>query len=346
MGHSCSTVRLGVDDNQLLLDSKTETDIRVLVLGASSSGKTTLAKQMRVWLSEGFTPEERNLGRQLMIYNLVKGLQERLSNKPSDNVIESALFHPKKPFSLDGETKLDEHQVAEIRRVYPRLRNISDRQLCIPDGLMEYAFSMLSALARPDYLLTDEEMFRIRIRTSGKHDLVFNRDGYRWTFTDAGGQPNERSKWEHFADGIDAIVFVVALDEWDAPDTTDAFDVGSNLCGSTKLESAKKIFIKSASLLDNQPLVILFNRYDLFSKKLTTTPINNHPTFSSYDGPNEPSAVFEYIKDWFYEGTPRKRVFASPIVALSTDDVKSVGKSMMDFIFAQVLASRTRQPSF
>lgn len=330
MGHSCSTI--GTLDSNQLLPTKSDSDIRVLVLGAASSGKTTLAKQMRVWLSSGFTTAERHIGRQLMIYNLVKGIQERLQNKPSDCTAESDMFHPRKLFRLDGETKLDEQQLAEIRRVYPRLRNIPSDQCSIPNDLMEYAFSMLSSLALPTYLLNDEEMIRIRLRTSGKRDLVFDHDGYRWTFTDAGGQRNERSKWERFAEGMDASVFVVALDEWDVPDIDQD---GSH--GLTKMESAKKIFADSAALLTNKPLVVLFNRYDLFCKKISGTSIRQHPIFASYTGHDDPLSSFAYIKDWFCEDVLEKeRILAAPIAAISTEDVKKVGKNMMDFILSTI----------
>jgi G-protein alpha subunit len=333
MGHPCSTVRIEASDGGLLADGKGENEIRVLVMGAASSNKTTLAKQMRVWLSDGFTQEERALGRQLMIYNVVKGLQERLVHKPAHVSIESDIFHPKRQFLLDGETNLDEQQVSEVRRIYPKLRSVSESLTTIPDDLMEYAFSMLSTLTQPNYLLSDEEMFRIRLRTSGKYDLSFERDGIRWTFTDAGGQPNERCKWEYFACGMDAAVYVVALDEWDVPAKIEfAWDVETK----TKLELAKDIFTQSTFLLGDQPIVILFNRYDLFAKKLLKTPISSHPKFSDYEGPDDPDSVFAYIKDWFCEGTPRKRIYAAPIVALSTDDVKQVGQNLMDFISKHV----------
>lgn len=268
-----------------------------------------------------------------MIYNVVKGLQERLIHKPAHVSIESEMFHPKRPFLLDGETKLDERQVSEVRRIYPKLRSVSESLTTIPDDLMEYAFAMLGTLTQPDYLLSDEDMFRIRLRTSGKYDLSFERDGIRWTFTDAGGQRNERCKWGYFACGMDAVIYVVALDEWDVPEKIE-FDW--DVEAKSKLEVAKDIFTQSISLLGDQPIVILFNRYDLFARKLLETPISSSPKFSDYEGSGDAESVFAFIKDWFCDGIPGKRIYAASIVALSTDDVKRVGQTLMHFISEHV----------
>lgn len=49
--------------------------IKILVLGAGESGKSTIFKQMKILQSGGFTPEETETARELIFKNTLTALQ-------------------------------------------------------------------------------------------------------------------------------------------------------------------------------------------------------------------------------------------------------------------------------
>jgi hypothetical protein len=54
--------------------------VKVLMVGTSSSGKSTLAKQMKIVHCDGFTSEERENYRRILISNLVLALKELITH--------------------------------------------------------------------------------------------------------------------------------------------------------------------------------------------------------------------------------------------------------------------------
>ena len=59
------------------------------------------------------------------------------------------------------------------------------------------------------------DIYQARLRTSGIVEVKYIVDGVVFTMIDVGGQRNERKKWMHCFDNVTAVIFVVAINEYD-----------------------------------------------------------------------------------------------------------------------------------
>ena len=61
----------------------------------------------------------------------------------------------------------------------------------------------------------EKDVLRARVRTTGIVQSDFKIKATNFSMFDVGGQRNERRKWIHCFDHVDAVVFVAALSEFD-----------------------------------------------------------------------------------------------------------------------------------
>ncbi len=66
-----------------------------------------------------------------------------------------------------------------------------------------------------DYIPSEQDVLRTRIKTTGIVEVQFLYKGLRFRIFDVGGQRSERKKWIHCFEGVTAIIFTVALSEYD-----------------------------------------------------------------------------------------------------------------------------------
>jgi guanine nucleotide-binding protein G(i) subunit alpha len=70
-------------------------------------------------------------------------------------------------------------------------------------------------LADPEFQISQEDVLRARQRTTGNTENIFQVGKYTYNLIDPGGQRAERRKWVYFK-GVVGMIYVAALDEWDA----------------------------------------------------------------------------------------------------------------------------------
>lgn len=74
-------------------------------------------------------------------------------------------------------------------------------------------------IAEPDYLPTDEDIARSRIKTTGITEKTFrisdNSDTRIWRTFDVGGTRSERKKWIHCFENVSMVVFTVDIGAYD-----------------------------------------------------------------------------------------------------------------------------------
>ena len=76
-------------------------------------------------------------------------------------------------------------------------------------------FDDIARIAADDYVPTQEDFLKCRVRTSGIIEEHYIIDSINFVMFDVGGQRNERKKWIHCFDDVNAVIFVVALSEYD-----------------------------------------------------------------------------------------------------------------------------------
>ena len=73
----------------------------------------------------------------------------------------------------------------------------------------------LAEIALPGYMPTMNDILHSRGRTTGIVEERYVIDSHTFVLFDVGGQRNERKKWIHCFDGVNAVIFVAALSEYD-----------------------------------------------------------------------------------------------------------------------------------
>jgi len=62
---------------------------------------------------------------------------------------------------------------------------------------------------------SDQDVLRSRVKTTGITETTFQIGELKYRMFDVGGQRSERKKWIHCFENVTAIVFLVAISEYD-----------------------------------------------------------------------------------------------------------------------------------
>ena len=86
------------------------------------------------------------------------------------------------------------------------------------DYYLNQIFSFLDDLDRlgqPNYQPTEQDILRTRVKTTGIVEVHFTFKNLNFKLFDVGGQRSERKKWIHCFEDVTAIIFCVAMSEYD-----------------------------------------------------------------------------------------------------------------------------------
>jgi guanine nucleotide-binding protein G(i) subunit alpha len=78
-----------------------------------------------------------------------------------------------------------------------------------------YYFNAIDRMAAGNYLPTDQDILRSRVKTTGITETTFKVGELTYRLFDVGGQRSERKKWIHCFENVTALVFLVSLSEYD-----------------------------------------------------------------------------------------------------------------------------------
>ena len=79
----------------------------------------------------------------------------------------------------------------------------------------QYFLSDVGRLCAADYVPSDQDVLRSRVKTTGIVKIEFVVKKTRFRMFDVGGQRSERKKWIHCFDNVTAVLFIMALSEYD-----------------------------------------------------------------------------------------------------------------------------------
>lgn len=80
-----------------------------------------------------------------------------------------------------------------------------------------------------DFLPTDQDILRTRLRTTGISETIFDLGNLTYKMVDVGGQRSERKKWIHVFDNVQVVLFLVAISGYDHVLVEDRNGVSTNL---------------------------------------------------------------------------------------------------------------------
>uniref|UniRef100_A0A914KTN2 Uncharacterized protein n=1 Tax=Meloidogyne incognita TaxID=6306 RepID=A0A914KTN2_MELIC len=216
------------------------------------------------------------------------------------------------------------------RRRRPRMRS-NEYQI---DDSAKYFLDNLARLGAHNYLPTEQDLLRTRIKTSGITEVLFELKGLTFRVIDVGGQRSERKKWIHcFVDNVNSIIFISSLSEYDQT-------LREDNCTNRMLESLKLFdSICNSPWFSEIHFILFLNKKDIFAEKIAHSPLN--VCFPEYKGLQNQTECTNYIQ-WKFEQVNRsnqREIYCHHTCATDTNNVQFVLDACLDMIIAKNLKS-------
>lgn len=304
-------------------------------IGAGESGKSTIFKQMKIIYGEKYTHEDL-VGITPVVYNntiaSMKVLVEQVHALGLfKDVSKKAKKQSEKLMEVDDDAVIDGKIGAIIstlwkdEAVQATFTRRNEFQL---NDCAKYYFSKIDTIMQDDYVATVDDMLRSRVRTSGIVEEVYTIDGVVFVMYDVGGQRNERKKWIHCFDNVTAVIFVVAISEYDQVLYEDAT--------VNRMEEALNLFdeICNSKWFLETSMILFLNKTDLFDEKLVLPGKDIKNWFPDYLGGSDSVSGRRYFKEKFQalNKSKMKEIYAHCTCATNTRNVKMVFNSCTEII--------------
>ena len=194
-------------------------EIKLLILGSSESGKSTLLKGMRRYTEGDYNREESISFSEIIWSNIVQSfrvilefmeaLEIPLQYLTNQYTVETIFMQPAQiednfpPEVAMAVTKLWDD--AGVKEAYRRRREYQILE-SVP-----YFANHIERLAAPGYVPSQEDIFRSRVKTAGIMEMSFkiNDSNVCFRVFDTGGVRSERKKWIHIFENVNSIAFAV-----------------------------------------------------------------------------------------------------------------------------------------
>jgi len=194
-----------------------------------------------------------------------------------------------------------------------------------------YYFEAVERLAKEDYIPTEQDVLRSRAKTTGIIETEFEVEKTHFKMVDVGGQRSERKKWMHCFQDVTAVIFCVALSEYDLTLYED--DETNRMHESLKLF---KEICNSRWFVDTS-MILFLNKRDLFADKIKKADLK--VAFPDYDGGLNYDNAVAFIKDKFLQqnDNPKKHIYIHLTCATDTNNIEVVFAAIKDIILRKVL---------
>jgi GTPase SAR1 family protein len=255
--------------------------IKLLLLGAGESGKSTIAKQMKIIHLQGFTEEERLSYKAVIYSNLIGSMRSlvvacemldfAIQDKAAADLVQTT------------DTTAVSEEVAQAIKTLWREDAVQkafakQNQFQLNDSAAYY-FENLDRIKDAKYVPSDQDVLRSRAKTTGIIETPFTIENSRFLMVDVGGQRSERKKWMHCFQGVTAVIFVTALSEYDLKLYED--DTTNRMMESLKLFSD----ICNSKWFLNTAMILFLNKRDVFEEKIQKIDLSI--CFPDYKGKRE-----------------------------------------------------------
>jgi len=255
----------------------------MLLLGPGESGKTTIFRQIKL-LYGNYSDEERKTMSPYVHKNIINGIQAMLNFAQDVDLVDEIMDQEsiKVVQDIEETDKIDEDLGAKIKSLWndPILMQLWDRRSEF-QIIESFAYFMenIDRIAQPDFEANLQDVLHVRVKTSGIMVDRYNINKQDYELYDVGGQRNERKKWIHCFDNVTAVIFVIALSEFDQYCYEDL--------SSNRMIEALNLFkeICSNPYFNFCSIILFLNKKDLFEEKIKVKYIADVPEFSDYSGP-------------------------------------------------------------
>eukprot|EP01095_Lingulamoeba_sp_RSL-Kostka_P016937 TRINITY_DN854_c1_g4_i1.p1 TRINITY_DN854_c1_g4~~TRINITY_DN854_c1_g4_i1.p1 ORF type:complete len:357 (+),score=128.98 TRINITY_DN854_c1_g4_i1:114-1184(+) len=317
-----------------------ENEVKLLLLGAGESGKSTITKQMKIIHLKGFTEEERISYRDIIHSNVIMAMRA---------IVSSADKLGFNNITAENQEKAELFTTNEIlfeQKVTPEIAE-AVQELWLDPGIQElykkrneyqlidsasYFFKHIERIANEDFVPTEEDLLRARARTTGITEIGFDLGGVHWRMVDVGGQRNERKKWIHCFQDVTALIFCVAMSEYDLKLYEDE--------RVNRMHESVTLFeeICNCQWFNDTSVIMFLNKSDLFKDKIKKVDLN--VCFDDYDGGLDYNKAVDYLKNKFVtlNRNQNKVIYVHVTCATNTENIRFVFGAVKDIVVRESLA--------
>jgi len=296
--------------------------VKVLLLGCTSTGKSTIQKQFKLFFEKRFSDSDRKTYHYAIRRNIIESMKELIKSvilldlpwsHPKSAESASIIFSQTKDFwELDLIPHLKHLWLEEeaISRVWKKCRfsSLERPSFC-------YYMKHLDRIASPekdtDRLLNEEDILNSRTKTTGLYESIFSKELLHIQLFDCGGAKNDRLKWFHAFDDVNIIFFVIALSEYDQ------MVIGDEKIN--RLHESLKVFkeIVSKPELESSTIILLLNKDDIFREKIRSKSLR--VCWKDYDGDDSYEGATGFILKKFLQSDEAKGRFIDYYFTVALD---------------------------
>jgi len=309
---------------------------KLLLLGAGESGKSTLFKQMITIYGKGFDDAERKNFTSVIFNNIITSMKTLLAQVDAYGGIQGDAAKGSR--AVLEQLKEDDAVTAEIAGhintlwsdagVQNAYENRANFQLT---DSAKYFFDKIMEVGSGDYLPSEQDVLRSRVRTTGIVENEFVIDGNQFKMFDVGGQRNERKKWIHCFENVTCVIFVVAISAYDQVLYEDE--------NTNRLEEAMNLFdeICNSRWFRKTSIILFLNKRDLFAEKILKVPLT--VCFPDYNRENNYEQGTAFIEEQFLalNKNEEKQIYSHIVCATDTTNVAAVFDAVKDIIIRKSL---------
>jgi guanine nucleotide-binding protein G(o) subunit alpha len=317
-------------------------DIKLLLLGAGESGKSTIVKQMKIIHESGFTSQEFKRYRQVVYSNTIQSLVAILRAMTNLGI---AFSHEDR----EDDVKLVMNVVSRNEDTQPFSEALlaGMKRLWVDPGLQQcffrsneyqlhdsakYFLDDLDRIGAKEYETTTQDILRTRVKTTGIVESRFSFKNRYFRLFDVGGQKSERRKWIHCFEDVNAIIFCVAISEYDQVLREDET--------TNRMQDSLKLFdsICNNTWFEDTCIILFLNKKDLFEEKILRSSLTT--CFPEYIGEQEYGKAAAYIQDQFEskkKESTSNEIYCHMTCATDTRNVQFVFDAVSDVILAKLL---------
>eukprot|EP00800_Vazella_pourtalesii_P012428 TRINITY_DN2926_c1_g1_i1.p1 TRINITY_DN2926_c1_g1~~TRINITY_DN2926_c1_g1_i1.p1 ORF type:complete len:363 (-),score=30.95 TRINITY_DN2926_c1_g1_i1:111-1199(-) len=283
---------------------KLRTEKKLLLLGTGEAGKTTFIKQMRIIHGSEYDENEILEFKKIIFQNIYDGIcklgdaMETLNISYNSTIPEALLneiFDVTSTGIIELPSIIPAHHVVGIQKFWSDegiqecFRRRSEFQLI---DSSQYFLDNIVRISQPGYKPSIDDILRSRKATTGIQEYPFDISNITFRMVDVGGQKSERRKWIHCFEGVDAVMYLAAISEFDQ-------FLAENE-SQNRLEESLNLFntIIHYPWFLTSPIILFLNKTDLLKEKLEIS--NLADTWPDFKGPQrDDKAAREFIYNMF-----------------------------------------------
>ncbi|KAJ6232093.1 guanine nucleotide-binding protein g(o) subunit alpha [Anaeramoeba flamelloides] len=319
-----------IDRDAYVMQNQRSSVLRLLLVGAGESGKSTFVKQCKNLYTKGWSKKELLKQKTFVYLNVLETIQalteikEELcleySNSINVKYAEEINDLPQTtPLNPEICEKIDSiWNDTSIKTAYEKRSRFQIIDSC------EYFMNKVQEIGEEKYIPNIEDVLNLRVKSTGITETRFTYSDQKYCLIDVGGQRNERKKWIHCFEDVSSIVFVSSLSAYDQV----LVEEGS----VNRMNESMLLFsdICNTRWFRENPLILFLNKLDLFQEKIKVSPLNK--LFPDYEGGVDVEEGKKFIKNQFLSLNryQEKNIFPYFISAIDPESIKQIFRQVND----------------